>query len=150
VHATMTGDGNVHVEQRYTFDSDDGGTVGIPDLAGLAAIIPGAANVTLDGAPANLSGGTFHPQLRVHHQRGTVAYDERGAVTRYQDIGVVELDVLPSPEGASRQDPDVAVTGTLTLPEGPPGTVEPHYHGGRDRAVSVSSNTITFSSKAPI
>jgi hypothetical protein len=150
VRATVGADGNVHVEQHYTFASADGGKVALPDLAGLSPGIPGAANVTVDGQPATASSGTFHPQLEIKRRHATVAYDVRGAVSRYEDIAVVEVDVLPSPENASRQDPDVPLSGTLTLPEGPPGTIEPHNHGGRDRTVAVQGNVITFSATAPI
>lgn len=150
VTAAVNPFGLAHIEQQYTFASDDGGTVGFPDLAGEADIIGGAKNITVDGQPAAPSGGTFQPELRIKSRHATVAYDVTGAVTRYQDIATLGLDVLTSPENASRQDPDVELSGTLTLPEGSPGFIEAHFHGGRHRSVDIVGRTVTFSSTAPI
>ncbi len=157
VLATVQADGVVHFEQRYTFASDDGGTVALPaDLVNEslspAAIdaVGGVRNVTVDGAPATPGGGTFTPELQINGKRATVAFDQVGVADRYTDIGVVKLDVLDSPEDASRQDPDVALRGTVVLPADAPGTVDAHLHGGRDRSVSVDGSEVTFSSEAPI
>ncbi len=110
----------------------------------------GVRNVTVDGAPATPSTGTLEPELEVTGRRATVAYDQVGVTERYADIGVVKLDVLESPEDASRQDPDVALRGTVVLPADAPGTVDAHLHGGRARSVSVDGSEVTFSSEAPI
>ena len=148
VTAGLRADGLVHVEQRYTFESADGGTVGVPDLA--SGVIGGATNVTVDGAPATPTGGTFNAELAVKGKRATVAYDLVGEVDRYADVGVVELDVLPAPADASRQDPDVSLRGTFTIPEVPPGPFEAHLHGGRDEVVTITGSTVEFSAEAPI
>jgi len=148
VTATLGADGVVHVSSRYTFESDDGGTVGVPDLS--SGVIGGAANVTVDGAPATPTGGTFNAELDVKGRTATVAYDLVGEVQRYLDIGVVELDVLPAPADASRQDPDVTLRGTFTIPEGPPGTFEAHLHGGRDLVATINGRVVEFSAEAPI
>ncbi len=150
VTAVAHADGTIHVEQRYTFASPDGGTVGLPDLRDFTGVIPGAANVTVDGQPVTPTGGSFNAELEIHAKRATVAYDLSGAVDRYLDIATLELDLLPAPDDTSRQDPNVDLRGTLTLPEGNPGTVDAHLHGGRDREVSVSGNGISFSMEAPI
>ncbi len=150
VTASVDAAGVVHVEQRYVFASDEGGTVALPDLASGFAAIPGATNVTVDGEPATPSGGTFQAELRIVKQRATVAYDLSGTVQRYADIAVLDLVVLKSPSDASRQDPDVSLSGTVTFPEGAPGVIEPHLHGGRDRKVSVEGSTVRFSDLAPI
>ena len=42
------------------------------------------------------------------------------------------------------------LSGTLTLPEGPTGVIEPHLHGGRDRSAKVDGRVIRFSAQAPI
>lgn len=150
VTAAVRADGIVHVEQRYTFASDDGGTVGVPDLADLTGAIPGATNLTLDGQPATPNGGTFNAELAIDAKRGTVGYDLTGAVQRYQDAAIVELDVLPAPKDTSRQDPNVDLSGTLALPEGPRPFVDAHLHGGRDREVLVDGSVVRFSMEAPI
>jgi hypothetical protein len=149
VTAVVRADGVVHVEQRYTFASDDGGTVAVPDVAGASGFIGGSTNVTVDGQPATPSGGTFSPELRIKGKHGTVGYDLVGEVKRYTDVATLELDVLPAPDDASRQDPNVDLSGTLTVPEGP-GSVEAHLHGGRDRSVTVAGSVVTFSADAPI
>jgi hypothetical protein len=150
VTAVVRGDGVVHVEQRYAF-AEEGGTVGIPDLADGTGAITGATNITLDGQPAVPTGGTFNAELVIDSGRSaTVAYDLTGAVDRYQDVGVVELDVLPAPESTSRQDPNVDVVGTLALPEGATTFVDAHLHGGRDREVEVAGSVVRFSMEAPI
>jgi hypothetical protein len=150
VTASVRTDGIVHVEQRYTFASEDGGTVGVPDLADATGAIPGATNLTLDGRPVTPIGGTFDAEVAIDARRGTVAYDLTGAVTRYLDTAVAELDVLPAPEDTSRQDPNVDLSGTLTLPEGPLTFVDAHLHGGRDRQVAVDGSVVRFSMEAPI
>jgi hypothetical protein len=157
VAAMVQPDGVVHVDARYTFDSDDGGTVGLP-AALLNENLPpqaqqaigGVRNVTIDGRPASPAGGTFQPQLRMSGEEATVAYDLVGATQRYADTAVVKLPVLPSPEDSSRQDPNVELTGTLVVPDGSPGPIEPHLHGGRDRSTSVEGSTVHFASDAPI
>ena len=149
VAVTVDAAGHVHVEQRFTFADEKGGTVGVPDLTGFA-FISGATNLTLDGEPATPSEGTFQSELRIKARRGNVAYDVSGAVTRYADIAVLMADVLPSPEDASRRDPDVRLSGTLTLPAGVPGTVEPHLHGVREPKLVVEGQVVRFSGTAPI
>jgi hypothetical protein len=149
VTAVVRPDGVVHVDQRYTFASDDGGTVAVPDLADASGIIGGSTNVTVDSRPVTPSGGTFSAELSIESKHATVGYDLVGEVKRYTDVATVELDVLPAPDDTSRQDPDVKLTGTLTLPESP-GPVDAHLHGGRDRSVTVAASVITFSADAPI
>jgi hypothetical protein len=155
--ATVQADGVVLVSQRYTFDSEDGGTVALPAALVNPSLPPdaqlsvgGVRNVSVDGAPTTPDAGTFAPQLRIRKQRATVAYEVVGAVQRYADTAVARIDVLPAPEDASRQDPNVDLTGTLTLPEGALGPIEPHLHGGIDRQVAVDGSTVTFSEEAPI
>jgi hypothetical protein len=155
--AAVQPDGVVLVSQRYTFESDDGGTVALPaDLVNPAlppdaqASVGGVRNVTVDGTPETPTQGTFEPELEIEAKRATVAYELVGAVDRYTDTAVVRLDVLPSPEDASRQDPNVDVTGSLTLPEGAPSLIEAHVHNGLDRSVTVDGSTIDFSLEAPI
>lgn len=142
--------GVVHVEQRYTFTSAEGGTVALPDLAKGVTFLPGASNITLDGEPVTPTEATFQTQLRIDQRTATVGWDLTGAVQRYQDIAVLDFDVLTAPDDASRQDPDVRLSGTLTLPDGAPGVIEPHLHGGRDRTVTVAGQVIGFSAQAAI
>lgn len=150
VNAVVGGDGHVHVDQRYTFASDDGGTVAVPDTSDAAGFIGGSTNVTVDGQPVTPTGGTFSPELRLKSKHATVGYDLVGQVKRYTDIATLDLDVLPAPDDTSRQDPDVELRGTLTLPEAAAGSVEPHFHGGRDSKVDVTGSVVTFSAQAPI
>lgn len=70
-------------------------------------------------------------------ERATVAYDEMGAAHRYTDIAVLRLDVLPTPEDASSQDPDVDLTGTLVLPPERP-----------DRSTRISTTAATAASRS--
>jgi hypothetical protein len=155
--ARVQPDGVVQVSQRYTFESGDGGTVALPaDLVNPAltpdaqATIGGVRNVTVDGQPVTPTQGTFEPELEIRRERATVGYELVGAVERFTDTAVVRVDVLASPEDASRQAPNVDVTGTLSLPEGAPGLIEPHLHGGLDREVTVESSSVDFSVEAPI
>jgi len=154
VEASVQPDGVVRVAQRYAFEDDGGGTVALPeDLTNPdvpAGLLPGVRNITVDGKPTVPTGGTFAPELRIRGKHATVGYEVVGVVRRYSDIVDLQLDVLPSPENASRQDPNVSLSGTLTLPEGLPGAVDAHFHGGRARHVAVDGRTIRFSSDAPI
>lgn len=115
-------------------------------------LIAGVRSITLDGTPVERTAGTFKPEVTIAAKEGTVAYEVVGAIRRYSDIADLQLDVLPGPEDASRQDPNVDLSGTLALPEGLAGAVDPHLHGGRDRKVAVDADgrTIRFSSEAPI
>ena len=157
VEAAVQPDGSVRVAQRYRFASGDGGTVALP--AGVVnptlppeaqLAIGGVRNVTVDGKPAEPSGGTFNPELRVDGEQATVAYEQIGAVQRYADVAILRLDLLPSPDDASRQDPNVALSGTLTLPEGSAGVTEAHLHGGIERTSTLDGSTVHFASVAPI
>jgi len=157
VDAVVQPDGVVRVSQQYRFASDDGGTVALPaDLVNPSlppdaqATVGGVRNITVDGKPATPSGGTFDPELRVRGKEATVGYEQVGAVQRYPDVAILRLNLLPSPEDSSRQDPNVALAGTVTLPEGAPGPIEPHLHGGIDRTTTVDGSTIRISSEAPI
>src|SRR5688572_24686452 len=95
VDATLDAFGVVRVEQRYTFASDDGGTVAVPDLASSAtSVIGDARNVRVDGEPASPQGGTFQPQLKIEKGRATVSYDLLGEVDRYSDVAVLSLNLL--------------------------------------------------------
>jgi hypothetical protein len=150
-------DGTVHVSQAYEFASGSGDTVALPanlvdpTLAPEAqASVGGVRNVTLDGAPITPTQGTFEPEVRIRHERGTLAYDVIGSVQRYADVAILKLDVLPAPDDASRQDPNVELSGTLSLPPGPMTPIEAHLHGGIDRTVAVDGSTVTFASDAPI
>jgi len=157
VDAVVQPDGSVRVAQRYRFASDDGGTVALPAALVNPALPPeaqltigGVRDVTVDGTPAVPSSDGLNPELRVRAKEATVAFEQLGAVKRYADTAVLGLDVLPSPDDASRQDPNVALSGTVTLPEGQPGPIEPHLHGGIDRTTAVDGTTISYSSEAPI
>jgi hypothetical protein len=157
VDAIVQPDGSVQVAQHYRFDSDDGGTVALPaalldpSLPPIAQqAVGGVRDVTVDGTPAAPSGGTFNPELRVHGKEATVGYVQIGVAKRYADVAILRLDVLASPEDSSRQDPNVALSGTITLPEGAPGTIDAHLHGGIDRTTGIDGSTIHFSSEAPI
>ncbi|HUF82957.1 MAG TPA: hypothetical protein VMQ81_00030, partial [Acidimicrobiia bacterium] len=84
-------------------------------------------------------------------EQAVIAFTLTGVVTRYSDIAVVDLTVLASPDGASRNDPDVRVTGTITLPAAVDvASVDAHNYGGRDREIAVEPTAITFSSRAPV
>ncbi len=151
VTAVLDVAGVVHVQQRYTFASADGGTVAFPDLVKGVTFLPGASNITLDGEPVTPVEATFQAQLRITKRTATVGWDLTGVVQRYQDIAVLDFDVLTAPNDASRQDPDVDLSGTLSLPEVAlagvaEDVIEPHLHGGRDRSVTVAGRVIRFSS----
>ena len=80
-----------------------------------------------------------------------MTYDVTGAVERFPDIAVLDLAVLPSPEDASRQDPDVDLRGTVRFSgEVASEAVQPHLFGGRDRDIAVEGGEVRFSSRAPI
>jgi hypothetical protein len=157
VDAVVHPDGVTRISQHYRFASDDGDTVALPaklvdpsvPLVAVSAI-GGVRNVTLDGTPVTPTDGTFKPEVRIHAKEGTVAYEYIGAVERYPDTAILRLDVLPAPEDASRQDPNVDLSGTVTLPDGSAGAIEPHLHGGIDRTTSLDGSMIIFSSVAPI
>lgn len=154
VQADVLANGVVQVQQRYTFEDDDGGTVALPydvvDPSLPVGVLAAVRNVTVDDEPADVSEGTFEPQVRVTGEHATVAYEVVGAVKRYADIADLQLDVLPAPEDNSRQDPDVDLHGTLRVPAGAAGTVQAHLHNGRERRVSVDGPVVTFSDVAPI
>jgi hypothetical protein len=154
VDASVTGDGVIHVSQRYTFEDESGGVVALPerlqDPNVPAGLIAGVRGITVDGKAVERPGGTFKPEVTIPAKEGTIAYEVVGAIRRWSDIADLQLDVLPGPENASRQDPNVALSGTLTLPEGLVGTVDAHFHGGRDRELTVDVHRIRFSSDAPI
>lgn len=141
VDATLDVAGVMRVSQRYTFASAKGATIGIAD---------DAQHVAVDGEPVTAAGGTFSPQLQIKKRRATVTYDVPGAVDRYADVAVVTFNLLGSVDSATPNDPPVPLSGTLTLPEGSAGLIDPHLHAGRDRKLSVEGTVIHFSARAGI
>ena len=140
--------GLLHVDETVTFADDGGGTVEIAAPQGLGAV----GNVTVDGRPAATSTNAFADQeVRIDRGSAVVSFDVQGAVTRYADIAVLDYTVVASPEEAVRQDPDIELTGTITLPEAAPGPLYPHLYAGRDRKIEPQgASTVAFSSQAPI
>lgn len=126
----------------------------IPRIPGLPQGVAGAevANVAVDGAPAQPTTTAFGAQeLEISKREATVTFDVAGAVEHFPDIAVLDLPALPSPEDASRQDPDVELSGTITFPgEVGAESVEAHLLGGRDREIAVEGGRVRFSSRAPI
>ena len=109
-------------------------------------------NVAVDGTPVQAAATPFGGQeLRIDQRSAVVTYDVEGAVERFPDVAVLDLPVLPSPEDASRQDPDVEVSGTVRFPgEVAPELVEAHLFGGRRRTIAVDGAQLTFASRAPV
>ena len=148
VRGTVSPAGVFHADETVTFADNGGGTVEIAAPRGLGAV----RNVAVDGAPAATSTNTFGDQeVRIARASAVVSFDIDGAVTRYADIAVLDATVVASPEEAVRQDPDIDLTGTITLPEAAPGPLYPHLYAGRDRKIEPhGGNTVAFSSRAPI
>ncbi|HUF84364.1 MAG TPA: DUF2207 domain-containing protein, partial [Acidimicrobiia bacterium] len=114
VQAALDVDGSLAVSETVTFDDSDGGTFELPGDVNGTGVTPTVTNLTVDGAPASVASGTFaDPQVTVSSEQAVIAFTLTGVVTRYSDIAVVDLTVLASPDGASRNDPDVRVTGTI-------------------------------------
>ncbi|HYV59700.1 MAG TPA: hypothetical protein VFA62_06490 [Acidimicrobiia bacterium] len=148
VRGTVSPAGVFHADETVTFADNGGGTVEIAAPRGLGAV----RNVAVDGAPAATSTNTFGDQeVRIARASAVVSFDVDGAVTRYADIAVLDATMVASPEEAVRQDPDIDLTGTITLPEAAPGPLYPHLYAGRDRKIEPhGGNTVAFSSRAPI
>jgi hypothetical protein len=60
------------------------------------------------------------------------------------DVTVIELPTYTSPDDASRQDPEVEVVGTVTLPEGAGEGLQVQWTNGFHADVSVDGDTIRF------
>ncbi len=145
-------DGTLAVSEMVTFAGDDGGTIELPGEVNGSGFSETALNPTVDGVPAAFEAGTFtDPQVTIEKQQAVVAFGLAGVLTRYQDIAVLEITVLASPDGASRNDPDVRLSGALTLP-GPvdAASVSAHNYAGRDRDISATGTTVAFSAKSPV
>jgi len=152
IQAVLDVDGSLSVSETVTFADDDGGTIELPGDVDAAGGTPTVTSPTVDGAPVAVESGTFaDPQLTIAKKQAVVAFALTGVVTRYSDIAVVDLTVLASPDGASRNDPDVRVTGTITLPAPvDAASVDAHNYAGREREIAVQATTVTFSSRAPV
>ncbi|MGQ0805370.1 MAG: hypothetical protein ACT4PI_16095, partial [Actinomycetota bacterium] len=152
VQAVLNVDGSLSVSETVTFDDGGGGTFELPGDVDGTGVTPTVVNPAVDGAPATVESGTFaDPQVRIAAKQAVVAFGLTGVVTRYSDIAVLDLTVLASPDGASRNDPDADVTGTITLPGAVDvASVDPHNYAGADRKISVEGAIVTFSSRAPV
>jgi len=148
VRGAVSPAGVFHVDETVTFADGGGGTVEVAAPPGLGAV----GNVSVDGAPATTSTNAFGDQeVRIDRSSAVVSFDVAGAVTRYADIAVLDYPVVASPEEAVRQDPDIELTGIVTLPESAPGPLSAHVYAGRDRKVEQrGASTVAFSSQAPI
>lgn len=142
--ATVQPDGTVTVEQRATFVDAAGGIVAVPVVAGLAEIVA----LTVDGRETTVvPGGT---EIRVAAPTATLAYTVRRAVESWTDLTVLRLAVHEDASDASRQDPEVAFHGRITLPEpAAAGEVLAHWHTALDRQVSVDGRSVTLDGEVP-
>lgn len=129
----------------------------LPDFSGSpggggVVVTEGVSALRVDGTEITPEPGTFgNPQLEIDGTTATIKFNLTGAVDRYQDIAILDLDVLPSPDDSSRQDPDVDLVGTVSFEtEAPPGDIDAHLYAGRNRSVRVDGSIVAFSSDAPI
>ena len=152
VTASVQPDGTVAITETVTFAGDDGGTVELPGPVGSSETLPGVREVTVDGEPAETRAGTFGTTVvRIAAEQATVAFVLTGAIDRYIDIAVLDYPVVASPDDARRHDPDIALSGALTIPgAGDAAAVDAHLLAGRDREVAVDGESIRFTSRAPI
>lgn len=143
-------DGSVQVEEVVTFASDAGGLVGVASTRPFATL----GGITVDGQPpaegqaARMTfGGT---ELRIAARSATLAYAVTGAVETWADLTVLQLDLHGPASDASRQDPEVDLRATITLPEGAAaGEVLPHWANGLHREQRTEGAVVTLDGTVP-
>lgn len=137
--ATVQPDGTVAVQAQVTFVDAAGGLVEVPVVPGLAEV----TDLAVDGQPIAVTpGGT---EIPVTAATATLGYTVHRAVETWPDIAVLRLAVHADASDASRQDPEVAFHGTITLPEAATvGEVLSHWHTALDRQVVIDGRTVTL------
>jgi hypothetical protein len=138
-------DGAAFMTMDATFASDAGGILPVPRPIGATAI-----NVTVDGerVEGSPSGEALNVEVDGRTARAQLALT--GTANAYTDITTIEIPVLVSPSDATRQDPPVEVSGTVTLPVGSGPGLEAQWNQGLDREVSLAGRVITFSGESPV
>lgn len=150
VAVTVGADGVIQVQDRVTFVDDAGGLVGVATRHPLEPV----RDLTVDGRPvaagqgASLAfGGT---ELRIDARTATIGYAVDGAVQAYADLTVAAVALHASASDASRQDPEVEVRVTVTLPPGAAGgEVLPHWQNGLHQEVVVDGASVVLDGTVP-
>jgi hypothetical protein len=94
-------------------------------------------------------GGTPIDEPMVDGDRTTAGFALSGVADAASDITTIELPTYTSPADASRQDPEVEVSGTVTLPDGAGQGVQVQWTNGFEAEVVVEGDTIRFSGQNP-
>ncbi|OWY63665.1 hypothetical protein B7486_51795, partial [cyanobacterium TDX16] len=95
------------------------------------------------------AGGTPIDEPMVDGDRTTAGFALSGVADAASDITTIELPTYTSPADASRQDPEVEVSGTVSLPEGAGEGLQVQWTNGFDADVAVEGDTIRFSGQNP-
>jgi len=138
-------DGVALMTMEATFADDDGGVLPVPRPIGATAV-----NVTVDGEPVEGVPSGEALNVEVEGRIAVARLALTGTANAYPDITTLEIPVLMSPSDATRQDPPVAVSGTITLPEGSGPGLEAQWNQGLDREVEVERRVISFEGESPI
>lgn len=123
-------------EVNATFADDGGGVVPVP---------PGAQEVQVEG-DGPVGGGEVVATTR----QATVRYVLPAAVAVHDEVAVVELPVLTSPSDATRQDPAVAVSATVSVPEPAGAGLEAQWNDGLHQTVVVDGAEVRLDGDSPV
>jgi hypothetical protein len=143
--AVVAPDGSVSVDLTATFADPSGGVLPIP--------VPSLGTTTeieVDGAPVDRPATFDVIGVAATGTQVEASYVLRGLTNDNSGITVIELPVLHSPPDASRQDPPVAVTGTVHLPEGAALADEPVWANGLHTDIRDEGATVEIEGESPI
>lgn len=143
--AVVAPDGSVAVDLTATFADPAGSMLPIP--------VPGLGTTTeilVDGEPVDLPASFDVVGVAVTGTEVEARYVMRGVTNDNSGITVIELPILHSPPDASRQDPPVAVSGRVHLPEGAALADEPVWANGLHADIGADGPTIAIEGESPI
>lgn len=138
--------GDLRVRMTARFLDEAGGILPVPKpLTGVVE------DLVVNGAPTQGTASFETVNVPVTGEEAQATFTVTGGVKAGDDITVIDTPLVADPSDASRQDPDVDVTGVLLLPEGTaPGDIDFHWVNGLHQEVDVRAAKVRFEGQSPL
>lgn len=138
--------GDLRFRMTARFLDDQGGTLPIPK-----PLTGGVDDLVVNGQPTEGTSSFETVNVPVTGEEAVATFTVTGGVKAGDDLTVIDTPLVADPSDASRQDPDVDVSGVLLLPEGTAADdIEFHWVNGLHQEVQVKPAKVRFEGRSPI
>ncbi len=138
--------GDLRFRMVARFLDEEGGTLPVPK-----PLTGGVEDLVVDGRPTRGTSSFETVNVPVTGEEVLATFTVTGGVKAGDDITVIDTPLVADPRDASRQDPDVDVTGVLLLPEGTAADdIEFHWVNGLHQEVDVRPAKVRFEGRSPL